>query len=45
LLLDAGYDDADWIARCTQRGMHGLVPLSKAVGKSRLVKKRHLGGG
>ena len=34
LLLDAGYDDGDLIATCTERGIEVLVPLSKPVGKS-----------
>jgi len=34
LLLDAGYDDADLIDRCAQRGMTVLAPLSKSVGQS-----------
>jgi hypothetical protein len=40
LLLDAGYDDANLIARCTQRGMRVLVPLSKSVGKSTSQDRR-----
>jgi hypothetical protein len=34
LLLDAGYDDGDLIATCTERGIELLAPLSKPVGKS-----------
>jgi hypothetical protein len=34
LLLDAGYDDADLIARCAQHGIRVLAPLSKPIGKS-----------
>src|ERR1700690_1635346 len=34
LLLDAGDDDGDLIATCTERGSEVLVPLSKPVGKS-----------
>lgn len=40
LLLDAGYDDAHWIARCTQPGMRVLAPLSKPVGKSTSQDRR-----
>jgi Transposase DDE domain len=34
LRLDAGYDDAELIACCAQRGLRVLVPLSKPMGKS-----------
>src|SRR5262245_1523412 len=34
LLLDAGYDDGDFIATCAEHGIEVLVPLSKPVGKS-----------
>jgi hypothetical protein len=34
LLLDAGYDDADLIACCAQRGIRVLASLSKPIGKS-----------
>src|SRR6266851_5288086 len=34
LLLDAGYDDADLIAECAERGIEVLAPLSKPIGKT-----------
>jgi len=34
LLLDAGYDDGDLIARLAAQGIIALVPLAKAVGAS-----------
>jgi DDE family transposase len=34
LWLDAGYDDGDLIATCAERGIEGLAPLSKPIGKS-----------
>lgn len=40
LLLDAGYDDADLIADCTQAGIEVLAPLSKPVGKSTPQSRR-----
>jgi len=40
LLLDAGYDDGDLMATCTQRGIEVLAPLSKPVGKSTSQARR-----
>jgi hypothetical protein len=40
LLLDAGYDDADLIALCAQRGIRVLAPLSKPIGKSTSQDRR-----
>jgi Transposase DDE domain len=40
LLLDAGYDDGDLIADCTQRGIDVLAPLSMPVGKSTAQDRR-----
>ena len=34
LLLDAGYDEGDWLALCAERGSEVLAPLSKPLGKS-----------
>jgi hypothetical protein len=34
LLLDAGYDDADLISACANRGIDAIAPLSKPVGNS-----------
>lgn len=40
LLLDAGYDDGELLADCTQRGLQVLVPLSKPVGTSTSQARR-----
>ena len=40
LLLDAGYDDADLIAVCAQRGIEVLAPLSKPIGKTTPTVRR-----
>lgn len=40
LLLDAGYDDGDLLADCTQRGIEVLSPLSKPIGKSTAQDRR-----
>lgn len=40
LLLDAGYDDADLIAHCAQRGIRVLAPLSKPIGTSTSQDRR-----
>jgi hypothetical protein len=40
LLLDVGYDDGDWLADCTQRGIEVLSPLSKPIGKSTAQDRR-----
>ncbi|MEP7289253.1 MAG: transposase [Chloroflexota bacterium] len=34
LLLEAGYDDAERIADCQERGLEVLVPLAKSIGQS-----------
>jgi hypothetical protein len=39
LLLD-GYDDADLIAACAERGIEVLAPLSKPIGKSTSQERR-----
>ncbi|MFL5628240.1 MAG: transposase [Ktedonobacteraceae bacterium] len=40
LLLDAGYDDADLLAKCAMRGIEVLAPLSKPVGQSTSQQRR-----
>jgi hypothetical protein len=40
LLLDAGYDDGQLLADCTQRGLEVLVPLSKPIGQSTSQARR-----
>jgi hypothetical protein len=40
LLLDAGYDDADLIKACQQRGLEVLVPLAKPIGQSTSQERR-----
>jgi len=39
-LLEAGDDDGDLIAACQQRGLEGLVPWAKPIGKSTSQARR-----